>query len=145
MIIASGLAGSLSAPVWGRLADRSSRVVLVWSAVVAGALALALFVLTYSDAAVAQSDYFYAVVFFVIGASHSGVRLGRKTYLVDMARADNRATYVAVSNTLIGLFLLVGAVFGVAADWIGVPAVVLLLGLIALAGATSAWRLPEVE
>lgn len=145
MIIASGLAGSLSAPAWGRLADRSSRLMLALAAAAAGVLAIVLFALQWARAAVLNNDYFYAAVFLVIGAAHSGVRLGRKTYLVDMAGAQNRATYVAVSNTLIGVFLLVGAVFGLLADVIGIPAVVLLLGLIALLGSASAWCLPEVE
>jgi hypothetical protein len=39
---------------------------------------------------------------------HGGVRLGRKIYLVDMASGDNRAAYVAVSNTLIGVLMLAG-------------------------------------
>ena len=47
-------------------------------------------------------------LFFLIAVFHGGARLGRKTYLVDMANQDNRATYVAVSNTLIGLFMLAG-------------------------------------
>lgn len=145
MIIASGLAGSISAAFWGRLADRSSRLALVLAAVVAAAPAFVLYGVSVADTALLHSDYFYAAVFFILGAAHAGVRLGRKTYLVDMAGADNRATYVALSNTLIGLFLLVGAVFGVIAEWIGVPAVVLLLSVVALAGAASAWRMPEVE
>lgn len=145
MIIAAGLAGSVSAPFWGRLADRSSRLVLVLAASVAGVLAVGLFACVRADLAVLQSEYFYAAVFFIIGTAHSGVRLGRKTYLVDMATAENRARYVAVSNTLIGVFLLVGTAFGVLAEWVGVPAVVLLLGLISLLGAASAWRLAEVE
>lgn len=37
-----------------------------------------------------------------------GVRLGRKVYLVDMAGAGQRAAYVAVSNTLIGILMLIG-------------------------------------
>ncbi len=145
MIIASGLAGSLSAPAWGRLADRSSRRVLALAAAMAGLLAIVLFALQWTGARVMANEYFYAGVFPIIGAAHSGVRLGRKTYLVNMASAKNRAAYVAVSNSLIGVFLLVGGVFGPLADWIGVPAVVLVLGLIALMGSVSAWRLPEVE
>lgn len=145
MIIASGLAGSLSAPLWGRLADRSSRRVLALAGAFAGALGILLFGLHAAQVTLLDSDYFYAALFFAIGASHAGVRLGRKTYLVDMASAENRASYVALSNTLIGVLLLLGAVFGLLAEVIGVAAVVLVLGLIALLGAASALRLPEVE
>lgn len=35
--------------------------------------------------------------------AHQGARIGRKTYLVDMADSGNRASYTAVSNTVVGL------------------------------------------
>ncbi|WP_026289847.1 MFS transporter [Thioalkalivibrio sulfidiphilus] len=145
MIIATGLAGGLSAPVWGRLSDRSSRLVLVASGVVAGALGLLTFGLSGVEGAWAKSEVLFAALFLVIGIAHSGVRLGRKTYLVDMATQDNRAAYVAVSNTLVGALLLVGGLFGVVADLAGVAATLALLGLMSLLGAVSAWRLEEVQ
>jgi hypothetical protein len=51
MIIASGLAGSLSAPVWGRLSDSSSRLVMVLSAASAGALGVITWLLARTGAA----------------------------------------------------------------------------------------------
>jgi hypothetical protein len=70
--------------------------------------------------------------------------VGRKTYLVDMAGPDNRATYVALSNTAIGVLLLAGGVFGWIAQWLGLPSTIGLLGIISLAGALGAVRLDEV-
>jgi hypothetical protein len=145
MLIATGLAGGLSAPVWGRLSDRSSRLVLVASGVLAGVLGLTVFALTRLDAAWTQSPFLFAGLFLVIGIAHSGVRLGRKTYLVDMATQDTRAAYVAVSNTVVGALLLVGGLFGLMADIAGVAATIALLGLMGLAGSAAAWRLAEVQ
>jgi hypothetical protein len=82
--------------------------------------------------------------FFIIGIAHAGIRIGRKTYLVDMANAQTRATYVAVSNTAIGVVLLAGGVFGLVADWVGTAETIGLLGLFCLAGALGATRLDEV-
>ena len=76
---------------------------------------------------------------------HGGVRLGRKVYLVDMATADNRAAYVAVSNTVIGVLMLVGGLVGVLGDLFGAAAVILLLGLLSLLAAACARNLPEVS
>ena len=43
---------------------------------------------------------------------HQGVRLGRTTHVVDMADEDSRAAYTALSNTIIGVVLLAGGIFG---------------------------------
>jgi hypothetical protein len=86
----------------------------------------------------------YAAAFFIIGMAHAGIRIGRKTYLVDMATAQTRATYVAVSNTAIGVVLLAGGVFGLIAEWFGTAETIGLLGLFCLAGAMGATRLDEV-
>jgi hypothetical protein len=55
--------------------------------------------------------------------------------------AQTRATYVAVSNTAIGVVLLAGGVFGVVADRVGTAETIGLLGLFCLAGrsARRAW------
>lgn len=145
LIIASGIAGSLSSPVWGRLSDYSSRLVIVLAALAAGIQGILLYVLVAAESPWISSAWLYAGLFLTLSVSHGGVRLGRKVYLVDMATADTRAIYVALSNTLIGIAMLAGGLIGVLADLISVEAVILVLALLSLVAALWAWRLPEVS
>ena len=63
-----------------------------------------------------------------------------------MASGDNRALYVALSNTITGVLLLaVGGAVGALGQWLGSPALLVILAGMALAAAASASRLPEVE
>jgi len=76
--------------------------------------------------------------------SHSGVRLGRKTYIVDLAGGNRRTDYVAVSNSVIGVILLVLGGIGASAQVFSVPIVIFVLSVMCLAGAVMSWRLPDV-
>jgi len=145
LIVAAGLAQSLSAPVWGRMADRSSRRVLVAAALAAGATGLGVFAASRLVAVGPAAPYVFALLFLALAVAHSGVRLGRKTYLLDMATVETRAAYVAVSNTIIGLLLLLGGSVGLLADRLGPDYAVLLLALLSLVAALRAVRLPEVQ
>jgi predicted MFS family arabinose efflux permease len=145
LIVASGLAGSLSAPIWGRLADRSARLVIAIAAAFASMLGVALWFLETSRQPVLDSAIFHAAVFALLTLFHSGVRLGRKVYLVDMAGAGNRAVYVALSNSVVGVAMLAAGLVGVLADRYGPAGAVLLLSLLCLFAAGRAWRLPEVS
>ena len=145
LIIASGVAGSVSAPIWGRQSDRSSRAVMARAAGLNGILGLIVFGLVQWDPAFLQFGLTWAVLFMLVAICHSGARLGRKVYLVDLASGENRATYVAVSNTVIGLAMLAGGVVGAAGDWLGSAAVIALLGLVSLVAAWRARHLPEVS
>lgn len=83
--------------------------------------------------------------YFLLTLAHTGVRVARKTYVVDLASGDLRTTYVAVSNTTMGIVLLaVGAVSSGLAAW-GVEAALLLLAAMGLAGVVASLRLPEVS
>jgi hypothetical protein len=145
LIIASGVASSVSAPIWGRLGDRSSRLVMFVAASAAGGLGIAVFTLATVDSTLLSNPLAHGVLYLALIVFHSGVRLGRKVYLVDLATADNRATYVAVSNTVIGVAMLAGGGIGVLADLFTIERVILLLGLLALAAAWWISRLPEVS
>ncbi|MDR9437460.1 MAG: MFS transporter, partial [Thiohalophilus sp.] len=123
LIIASGIAGSLSSPVWGKLSDYSSRLVIVLAALAAGIQGILLYLAVEAGLAWIDSAWLYAGLFLTLSVFHGGVRLGRKVYLVDMATADTRAIYVALSNTLIGIAMLAGGAIGVLADVISVQAV----------------------
>lgn len=93
----------------------------------------------------ATSELGLVAIFLVLNVMHGGLRLGRKIYLVDMASGDNRAAYVAVSNTLIGVLMLAGGLIGLIGDWLGAAAIVLVLGLLSLIAGAYSLRLPEVS
>lgn len=144
-IIANGLASVISAPIWGKMADRSSRNVMVFAAIIASLLGIIMFVLI-SYIPWARNEYWlYPIAFFVLGVAHSGVRMGRKTYIVDMAGGNKRTDYVAVSNTIIGFILLITGGISAAAAAISTEGIILVLSLFGVAGAYVSSQLPNVE
>jgi MFS family permease len=144
-IIANGLASSLSAPVWGKLADASSKTVMIRAALLTAALGIVMFIIVMFVPVVRDSSWIYPLAYFVLGIAHSGVRLGRKTYVVDIAGGNKRTGYVAVSNTVIGFILLLTGFIGALASVISVAGVVLVLSLFGLLGALLGSGLPEVQ
>ena len=115
------------------------------AALIAAVLGVGVFALAAVDSPWLGNRTVFALLFLVLSLAHTGVRIGRKTYLVDLASAENRAAYVAVSNSLIGVLLLAGAAIGLIAERFGTAAVIALLALAALGSAVSASRLPELE
>jgi len=146
LLLASGLASAGSASVWGRMADRSSRRVLASAGALGGVSGLAVAALTAVPLGGAGATAAFAGCYLLLGVAHSGVRIGRKTHLVDMADAGSRSDYVALSNTVIGAWLLiVGALISAVAAWLGAVGAILALSVIAFGGVTSALRLDEVQ
>lgn len=83
--------------------------------------------------------------YFLLTLLHTGVRVARKTYVVDLAAGDLRTTYVAVSNSAMGVvLLLVGAVSSLLAVIGIVWALVFLAGL-GFIGVAAGATLPEVS
>ena len=145
LIIANGLAASLSSPFWGYLGDRSSRTVMSLAAAGAGLLGIVTFAAVSLEWRWATSELGLAMIFLLLNVMHSGVRLGRKVYLVDLATGENRAAYVAVSNTVIGVMMLAGGLIGLLGDWLGSAAVVLVLALLSSLAAAYVTSLPQVS
>jgi len=143
-LLASSLASSVSASFWGWAADTSSRRVMIRGAAMASGICLLVGLLALLLGPGFGGAWFYPIAFFVLSIAHAGVRLGRKTYLVDMAGGNKRTDYTAVSNTVIGVLLLVTGAFTAAISLISDVAVILVLGLMGLAGMISAIRLKEV-
>jgi hypothetical protein len=133
-VVASSLAAVLSTYLWGRLSDVSSRRVLVYAGLVAAlALGTAAGLGTLAPDAL-RGTLVLPGVLFVLMIAHQGVRLGRSTHVVDMADADRRAAYTALSNTIIGLWLLVAGAFGLVAQAYGEA---VLLGVFAALSALA--------
>ena len=143
-VIATGLAEVLSSPFWGRFSDRDSRAVMVaggMMSIVVGVGTLALGWLPEGW----QTSLVFGVAIFLIGVGKAGVRLGRKTYLVDGAPEANRPTYVAVTNTLIGTITLASGGLGLIAELVSVQALLVTFLVLMAFGVVVAWRMPAAE
>ncbi len=147
-ILASGVASLIGGRIFGRMADRSSRLLMAGAATAASIVAVAL-VLIESIPGFDGGSLLGAAVFvgayFLLTLLHSGVRVGRKTYVVDVAEGDTRTAYVAVGNTMMGVILLVvggvsSALAAVSVDW-----ALVFLAVLGLIGAASAISMPEVS
>ena len=144
-MIASASASLVSAYVWGRLADRSSRRVLMLAATLTAlANAIAAF-LALAMPQLLGGSLLLPALLFVLMIAHQGVRLGRSVHVVDMADRDSRATYTALSNSVVGLILLAGGIFGVIAQWLGIGAVLAMFTLMAALAIRAAAALDEVQ
>jgi MFS family permease len=142
-MFASGLASFVAGPFWGRLSDRSSRTVMMLGATFSALLGISLFVFDVFLSGWSSYSLLLGVLYFLVCIAHDGVRVGRKTYLVDIAEGDKRTSYVAVSNTVIGIMLLVMSLFGLLTNWLPMSALVLIFAVIALIGVWLSRQLPE--
>lgn len=142
LVLASSLAALVSSYIWGRLADRSSRQVLILTGI-SGACAMAL-TLIFTALGLASTFWAMPLALFVLMIAHQGVRLGRSTYLVDMVGQDLRAVYTAIANTVIGIILLASGVFGALAALAGAGVTLVLFAVMAVAGAVTAYGLKEL-
>ncbi|MGM0833612.1 MAG: MFS transporter [Pseudomonadota bacterium] len=146
LVVVSGIAAMVASPVWGKRADQSSRRVMRDAAIGTAICCLLGASLAWLPSQWSESVWPYAIIYALLVIVHHGVRLGRKTYLVDIATQENRALYVALSNTLTGvLMLVVGGVIGGLAQWLGSAPLLLILAGTAFCAMLSAQRLPEAE
>lgn len=143
LVLASALASLCSSFVWGRLSDRSSRKVLIFSAMVGAVILAATGWLAF--AGTLGGGIILPVLLFGLMIAYQGVRLGRSTHLVDMAGKDTRAAYTALSNTIIGLLLLAGGVFSLVANWFGGEIVLAIMAGMSGLAILAAWGLEEVQ
>jgi MFS family permease len=144
-VIASGLASLVSAPLWGRFSDRSSRVVMIVAATLTAAVGLATFSVERLLPWLVGTAWFLPLAYFALSVAHSGVRVGRKTYVVNLAGGNRRTDYVALGNSIIGLLLLAVGAVGALTPLIGNSGVIGLLALMGLVGALYGRGLPELE
>lgn len=140
LVLASAAAGLVSSYVWGLMADRSSRTMLLIAGLSGGAAMLAAALSGLTGLAVA---WVIPATLFLLMIAYHGVRQARSTYLVDISPEDRRSINAAVTNTAIGLLLLAVGALGGALTLLG-PAVALLgFAALAFAGGIAALRLRD--
>ncbi|MDO5734847.1 MAG: MFS transporter [Propionibacteriaceae bacterium] len=147
-IIASGVSSLVGGPLFGRFADRSSRTLMAAGAAVASVILVLVIVvsrLSFLDGNTTAGAILFVGAYFLVTLVHTGVRMGRKTYVVDMARGDQRTEYVAVSNSAMGVILLITGGVSAALATLGVDWALGFLAVLGIIGVIGAIRLPEVS
>ncbi|WP_430466502.1 MFS transporter [Winogradskyella ouciana] len=145
LIVANGIASIISSPFWGKQADKSSKNTMARAVTIAAIMGIALFVIVTFFESFRNQLWLYPIAFFILGVAHGGVRAGRKTYVVDMANGNERTNYVAVSNTIIGVILLITGGLSALVSVLSIEGVILGLSLLGLLGAYRSYKLPDVE
>lgn len=144
-VVASGLASLVSAPVWGRFADRSSKHVMVVAALLTAGIGIITFLADKILPDLVASTWYLPLAYFILCVAHSGVRVGRKTYVVNLGTGNQRTDYVAISNSVIGVLLLLVGSVGALAPLITNAGVIGLLAMMGLSGAILGTTLPDTD
>ncbi len=145
-VLAGATASVVGGWVWGRWANHSSRQVISVAGAAAALLVLALALwVGIGDGLGGSAHWLLPLSFLLLSLAHEGIRIGRKTYIVNIAPDDRRSGYVATSNAAIGaVLLLVGGLSALFAP-LSIPWSLAGLGTLALAGAWLGIELPEAE
>ncbi len=144
LVIAVGISQMLSSPFWGQMADRSSKDVMSLSALIAFSSVVLAIVLIFLPVYSIQYAG-YMLVFVLIGLAEAGVRLGRKTYLVDAAPHEERATYTAFSNSMVGFIAIASGITGLIAQWLGASIMLLTIAAFMLFSFLACRKMPEAD
>lgn len=143
-VLASGLASLVGGRVSGILSDKSSRLVMSWAAGCAAIILLAI-VACAAWAPASISAWALPIGFFLVNLAHAGIRVARKTYVVDMAGEDKHTRYVGAANTMMGVILLIVGGISAVIALAGPSAAILFLAIVGVLGAWRARALPEVS
>jgi len=139
LVVASSAATFVSGYVWGKLSDYSTSVVMNLAGIVTSATLIA--ALYGIEIDLYQTIWFLPVILFVIMTMYQGVRIARNIHIVNIANEDTRAGYTAVSNTIIGVLLLLTGGLGYVANVTSIETVVGILAGMSLLGGLLALRL----
>jgi hypothetical protein len=126
-------------------ADQSSKNVMSTALLIASVMGIVTFFIVRYSGSVKSLHWLYPAAFFILGIAHQGVRMGRKTYVIDMATGNDRINYLSISNTLIGIILLLVGSLSALVSLFSVEGVFLFLSLLGLMGAYRSDQLPNVE
>lgn len=144
-ILSSGLADLLSANFWGKFSDVSSKKVMIIGATIATTVGFVVVFIDFFYKELFSIIWIMPIIYFILSIGYQGIRIGRKTYITDLAEGNKRTDYVAVSNTLIGFILLLSGLIGTLSSLIGLGGIILVLSLVGVLAIYLAKQLPEVQ
>ena len=131
-------------PVWSRLSDRRGNKLLMQLTTLCGAAMLLWVVLAppVTQAWGVSADwrmYLFVPVFAMMGIYETGIGIGANNLTLEVAPANDRAIYIGLTNTVLGVAYISTAVSGLIVDAVGYTGV-FVLGLLLLLMASWALR-----
>ncbi|MGK0186822.1 MAG: hypothetical protein ACI9R3_002606 [Verrucomicrobiales bacterium] len=140
-VFAGGLASALSAFLWGKWSDRSSRSAMAAGGIVAGLTGFAGIAVYRWFPDLAAQEWTWPLLFFVMSIGYEGVRIGRKVYIVDISEGGARTDYVSASNTITAVIILAMGALAAALQTFGPTAALILFSSLCLMGSALAFKL----
>jgi MFS family permease len=122
------IAGLLINPIWGRISDRRSNRLVVWLATVIGMIVpvWAIFSPLIAQAAHIDPTYIFVPIFALLGLYDTGVGIGETNLMFELAPDDDRAIYIGLTNTIMGVAYFSTIVSGLLVTALGYNGVFIL-------------------
>jgi MFS family permease len=135
-------------PLWSRLSDRRGNKLVMQLATAIGVIMLAWVVFIPGVAHnlhVPASVIAYAIVpvFALMGAYETGVGIGAVNLTLEVAPPNDRAIYIGLTNTILGVAYLSTAVSGLIVDLVGYEGVFVSGLILLLVAFWALWRLRD--
>jgi MFS family permease len=135
-------------PVWSRLSDRRGNKLVTQLATAAGVIMLAWAVFVPGLAQGLQVPastlaYIIVPVFALMGIYETGVGIGAINLTLEVAPPNDRAIYIGLTNTILGIAYLSTAVGGVIVDLVGYHGVFVLGLILLLVASWALWRMRD--
>ena len=135
-------------PVWSRLSDRRGNKLVMQLATACGVVMLLWAVLAppASQAAGVPASirtYLFVPVFAVMGVYETGIGIGAVNLTLEVAPANDRAIYIGLTNTVLGIAYISTAVSGLIVDATSYEGVFALGLVLLLVASWALWRLRD--
>lgn len=145
LVLISGIATMIASPFWGKYADHSSRNVMRDSGLVVAVICFAITLFGYLPETISGTVWPYAFAYGFVVIGETGIGIGRKTYIVNMGDGESRALYIALSNTITGILVLIfGSILAALSSWTSLDMVLITLAVGCIIGAWSAQKLENI-
>lgn len=135
-------------PVWSRLSDRRGNKLVMQLATACGVVMLLWVVLAppATQTLGVPADlrmYLFVPVFALMGIYEIGIGIGAINLTLEVAPANDRAIYIGLTNTVLGIAYISTAVSGLIVDAVGYAGVFVLGLILLLVASWALWRLRD--
>jgi Na+/melibiose symporter-like transporter len=135
-------------PIWSRFSDRRGNKIVMQLATAIGVVMLMWVVFMPGlarslNAPASLMAYAIVPVFALMGAYETGVGIGAVNLTLEVAPPHDRAIYIGLTNTILGVAYLSTAVSGLIVDLVGYEGVFVLGLILLLVASWALWRMRD--